>query len=101
MNKKIIGVCLAALFLIGCDGDTRTPEHARIRMQVETGADHDRVSVRKLTEFSDGLAYNDKRGIYIITDKKTGKEYIGVSGIGITEIGSHGCGRGCTSQDER
>lgn len=102
--KVVLGAILVVagvVMLTGCDGDTRTPEHARIKMQVETGADHNRVSVRKLTEFSDGLAYNDKRGIYLITDKQTGKEYIGVSGVGITETGSHGCGKSCTRQDER
>ena len=94
-------VVAGVVMLTGCEDETRTPEYARIRMQVETGADHDRVSVRKLTEFYDSLAYGDKRGVYIITDKQTGKEYIGVSGVGITETGSHSCGKGCTSQDER
>nr|DAH97863.1 MAG TPA: GIY-YIG nuclease superfamily protein [Caudoviricetes sp.] len=100
MNKKIAGVCLAALFLIGCDMEsTRTNKEQDIKMQV--GGESDRVSVVKITEFKDDLAYGDYRGIYIITDKKTGKEYIGVSSIGITETGSHGCGKGCTRQDER
>lgn len=100
MIKKIIAVGFMALALVGCDMEsTRTQDGQDIKMIV-TG-ETDRVSVVKLTEFKDGLAYDDYRGIYIITDKKTGKEYIGVSGIGITETGSHGCGKGCTRRDER
>jgi hypothetical protein len=49
----------------------------------------------------DGLAYGGERGVYVLTDAETGREYIGVSGIGITEIGRHNCGKGCTKQDER
>lgn len=37
---------------------------------------------------------------YIITDTKTGTEYIGVSGIGITETGSHQAGKARVA-DER
>lgn len=106
MNKLKVAlgailVVAGVVMLTGCDDPTRAPDYARVQMQVETRGETDRVSVVKLTEFRDGLAYENMRGIYIITDKKTGKEYIGVSGIGITETGSHACGKGCTRQDER
>lgn len=98
--KNAICVLIAALALVGCDGETRTPKEQDIKMHVG-GVESDRVSVRKITEFKDGLAYDDYRGVYIITDRKTGKEFIGVSGIGISEVGSHTCGKSCTAQDER
>lgn len=50
--------------------------------------------------FKDRIAYNDVRGIYILKDSQTGKEFIGVSGIGITELGSHIVGKSTTT-DER
>ncbi|MGL5280533.1 MAG: hypothetical protein ACRC8W_02035 [Plesiomonas shigelloides] len=86
--------------LTGCDNATRVPSEQRHNVQVNT-IESGRVTVRKISEFRDTLAYDDYRGVYIITDKDTGREYIGVSGIGISEIGSHGCGKGCTRQDER
>ena len=48
-----------------------------------------RISVMRVGVIEDDLAYRDRRGIYIITDNKTGKEFIGVSGIGISEQGNH------------
>ena len=48
-----------------------------------------RYGVKRVAVFEDSLAYEGKRGIYEITDNKTGKVYFGISGIGITELGSH------------
>ncbi len=88
--KSILLVGL--LFVCGCGPNTTMPK-------VETQP-NDRVSVERIGVFEDNMAYNSKRGIYIITDKKTGKEYIGVSGIGITESGSHLAGK-IVIKDER
>jgi len=66
---------------------------------VEVG-DSNRFSVELLNTFDDHLAYGDERGIYLIRDKKTGQEYLGVSGIGISELGSHRSGK-ATHTDER
>lgn len=46
----------------------------------------------RVTEFHDDFAYNHRRAAYVITDKKTGKEYVGVSGIGIAELSGHNDG---------
>ena len=59
-----------------------------------------RFKVERIGVFADGLAYGDKRGIYVITDTKTGQEFVGISGIGISELGSHQAGKSSTS-DER
>lgn len=61
---------------------------------------HDRVSIERIGVIEDDLAYSKRRGIYIITDKKTGKEFIGVSGIGISETSKHLAGKTPVS-DER
>ena len=44
----------------------------------------DRVAV-----IYDDLAYTSARGIYLIRDNDTGKEYMGLSGVGVSELGSH------------
>jgi len=46
------------------------------------------------------LAYKKLRGIYEIIDNKTGKKYLGVSGVGISEVGSHSSGKN-SARDER
>ncbi len=63
-----------------------------------------RVTVERIGVFKDDLAYGDRRGVYIIRDTQTGREFIGVSGIGISELGSHGVQNGKNSnflKDER
>jgi hypothetical protein len=52
-----------------------------------------RVEVIRLGVFRDTIAYKHKRGIYLIRDKKTGQEFIGVSGVGVAETGSHAAGK--------
>ena len=60
-----------------------------MEMPTEKVNPDDRVQVRRLSVIEDTIAYGDRRGVYLITDTKTGREYIGVSGVGITETGSH------------
>ena len=55
----------------------------------QLSSDADRIKVTKMSEFRDTLAYDNWRGVYLIQDQQTGKEYIGISGIGISEVGSH------------
>ena len=71
---------------------------------VEPSGASPRVTVERIGVFKDDLAYGDRRGVYIIRDTKTGREFIGVSGIGISELGSHGVQNGKNSnflKDER
>ena len=78
----IIGIPSIALFLYGAI--------LRDQKQPRTSAPETQTSSRfKLVDEStvnDERAYNGKRTIYILTDKATGREYIGVSGIGISEL---------------
>lgn len=60
-----------------------------------------RFSLARVQIVKDELAYARERGIYILKDNESGREYIGVSGIGITEIGRHNCGKGCTQEHEQ
>ena len=66
-----------------------------------TESPNGRINVSRIGTFRDGLAYESKRGIYIIKDNQTGKEYIGISGVGISETGSHRTGKSYVTTDER
>lgn len=48
-----------------------------------------RIQVTRIGVIEDDIAYGERRGIYVIKDTKTDREYIGVSGVGITETGVH------------
>lgn len=45
-----------------------------------------RVHVVRAGVLLDDVAAGGRRGVYVITDRDTGVEYIGVSGIGIAEV---------------
>jgi len=102
MNYKNIlavgGLCAA---LAGC-GPKPTME-MNIANTPKPGLEsNSNYSVTRVGVFEDNLAYDGKRGIYEITDNRTGKKYIGVSGIGISELGSHVVDdKGNTAPDER
>ena len=86
----------------GCDEKKRYPGvDGRGPSQMERVTDNTSdFSLIKKQTFYDEDAYGKTRSIYIIKDKVTGKEYIGVSGIGISERGSHTFGKSKLS-DER
>jgi len=59
-----------------------------------------RFHIERVGVFKDQLAYGERRGIYVLTDATTGKQWIGISGIGVTELGSHMVGK-ASQDDER
>jgi hypothetical protein len=59
-----------------------------------------RVSVERVGVVADSLAYGGARGIYVIRDAQTGREFIGVSGVGVAETGVHQSGK-TQVRDER
>jgi hypothetical protein len=97
--KRRAAVAACVLLLAGCD---QGPAPARTEMHVSTelSGDGNRVTVTRLSRFSDNLAYDNERGVYLIRDNETGQEFIGISGIGISELGSHRSGKR-TVGDER
>lgn len=80
---------LAALGFSGCE--KKIP--STIPMQSEELNQETLYSVKRVGVFEDNLAYDGKRGIYEITNNQTNEKYMGVSGIGITEIRSHTRGK--------
>ena len=110
LNYRKVYAGVLFLFLIGiittafsgCGEENRYPGvDGRYPVKNETISDNssDFVLIKKQS-FYDESAYGNVRGVYILKDRVTGKEYIGVSGIGISERGSHSAGK-TTVSDER
>lgn len=96
--KRLMIVALA-LGLAGC-GPEPTMGMGVTSTVPNSWESNPRFSVARVGIFEDDLAYNGRRGVYVVIDNKTGKEFVGVSGIGISEIGSHSTGKS-TTRDER
>lgn len=82
--------------IVACAPDPDTQMNIQQPSQLSNGD----VQVTRIGVIKDNIAYGDIRGIYRIVDTKTGKEFIGVSGVGIAETGSHSTGKTSTT-DER
>lgn len=94
-TSRILLVGLLAMAIVGCDKtQINTP------LQRQDANPQTRFLVERVGMFYDDLAYSDKRGIYLIRDLKTGQEFLGLSGIGISELGSHQSGK-TQAMDER
>ena len=77
---------IAVLLLIGVLGASCTPAPTMTMDPKPSG----RFRVERVGVFEDNLAYHGKRGVYVIRDEATGREYLGISGVGISETGVHG-----------
>jgi len=91
MSKVVLIVVLAALSS-ACSKKEPAPEDSvpfqPLSLNSESSAT-DRFEVRLVQRVSDKIAYGQQRGVYVIVDRTTGKEFVGVSGVGIAELGLH------------
>lgn len=94
MKSLCVLLVIVALSINGCAPSPTTP------MTTLNEGTH-RIRVVRIDVIEDSLAYDNRRGIYEITDDETGKKYIGVSGIGITEVGDHASSKSSRKMDER
>ncbi len=74
--------------------------HPKIDTDLQVTSQNFRIVVERIGVFGDSLAYGNCRGIYVIHDNQTGAEYIGISGIGISERAAHPTGK-TVRADER
>lgn len=99
--KHALIILAAGLALAGCGKvDTAYMEQVDRMVPVEAENEPGRFIVSRVQIIRDDLAYDSKRGVYIIKDTVTGKEFVGLSGVGIAELGSHRSGK-TTVADER
>ena len=88
---------VACLLLSSC---TRPNNDTQMGVSVPMSANTSRLQVTRVGVIPDDLAYGRQRGLYVIRDTETGKEFVGVSGVGIVETGSHKSGK-TTVEDEQ
>ena len=116
IRNKFGMICvLVAIFFSGCNIDKKSEEPKEIIPsvggQVTIPVEKEitttkiiqpkqRFELKKVQTFKDTDAYTGVRNIYTLIDNDTGKEYIGISGIGITEQGNHISSKN-NVQDER
>jgi uncharacterized protein YcfL len=73
--KKLILLILLSFLLISCEGE----------IPVSKTNTSKRFSVESQGGFNAGYS-NHEREILIITDTETGKKYLGITGVGVTEM---------------
>ena len=101
---KILGSIIVAglitMIIVGCENQNlpSVGEGYNQPVTIQRAPLHFRLE--NVQSFNDNDAYSNIRSVYILKDLETGKEYIGVSGIGISERGSHSSGKTQVS-DER
>jgi hypothetical protein len=87
-----IALLLCALLVSSCEDGTYRPEREMQAVPMSAAAEAaagQRFDVRLEQVVADEIAYGGRRGIYSIVDRTTGREYVGLSGVGITELGAH------------
>lgn len=98
LKLKLIFALALLGTLAGCEVDEGVKQSQNAK-QV-TILSSDRFKIERVSIFRDRLAYGTERGVYVITDTETGQEFVGVSGVGISELGVHKSGKTQIS-DER
>ena len=98
-----LAVCLTALLACAEPPKANTPMPSYMSGQTtqQQVPAQQRIKIEQIGSFNDYFAYGGMRGIYIITDQKTGKEFVGISGVGISEIGFHSTDGMTTMTNER
>ena len=89
--KKILMFAVVAL-LFGCGQKSDVDVKVSVPLHNVYRPD-DRFIVTRELIIEDDIAYGSRRAVYTLVDKKTGKEYVGLSGVGIAETGTQFTGK--------
>lgn len=95
----VLALCLAA-----CDQEPPPGYGQQVVLNQEQAQ---RFTVELAGQFPDDLAYKGVRRIYVIRDSHTERTLVGITGVGVTEVGTHTEGGGGkhnslrTVEDER
>lgn len=92
-------IALSAVLLSGCNEEHLASQ--TLVNDIGQSAAGNRFVLTRVGIVNDSQAYHGERGIYILKDTQTGREYVGVSGVGISELGSHQAGKNHRVEDER
>jgi hypothetical protein len=86
--RNAVSFLLLTLMLGACSPDPDMRMQS-IPSKLEPGVAGGRIIVKRIGIFEDALAYHNRRGVYLIQDTVTGHEFIGISGVGISDLGNH------------
>lgn len=97
-SLKFIVVAMFILSLIACEKSPdmvvrETNQLPEPQLITAPTVKIDSLEISRVGMFQDVSAYNSRRSVYRVRDTKTGKEYIGISGVGISEMWSHSSGK--------
>lgn len=95
--KTMLFAIAAAFALSACGPKPTMPMQDGAISEAPAFVQSSRFTVTRVGIFADELAYSNRRGIYVIRDKETGREFVGISGVGVSEIGSHVVSTGKTT----
>ena len=82
--RNIIFLGLLVFLFNGCDDNNIYTNPVKELVIDNQSA---RFKLEKIQSFSDFAADNGVRNVYILVDKTSGIEYLGVEGLGLTQIG--------------
>lgn len=117
--KKLTMLFVAILALAGCMSEAERAEYdkqaSQRRAVIQLPSEKppifvdekkpapppERFEVLRVQVITDYMAYNNARAIYILKDRETGREFVGLSGVGIAELGRVTCGKACSKEIER
>lgn len=94
MQLKATVPAMMAILLCGCDATSIYDQamYRQERQDIKISPEPGRFEIHRVDLFTDNTAYNNTRGVYVIKDTRTGKEYFGVAGIGISELNAPATG---------
>ena len=80
-GSRVIGALSAAFFILlaGCNAGVDS------RATIMTDESSDRFQVVRVATFTDRLAQYNERGVYVVNDRLTGKQFVGIDGVGLAE----------------
>ena len=85
----ILAAALSMLLLSGCDEETQTrasnPNLRKLKARWGANREAERFTVESFGIFHAGYS-NNEREIVVVEDVETGIKYLGITGVGITEL---------------
>jgi hypothetical protein len=100
----VVVVVLGGVLLLIINQVRNSKQYEEIKLPTTQAKSTGRFEVVEAGVFDDRDAYAGRRKIFLLIDKDNEKEYVGITGVGISEVGTHTVSTGKTTithPDER